>query len=316
MFDDVSFKMTYARSRPSTLVPWIEKHNVPLLTNAIHRWSDATDRFLDMWEYDTPHVIDAGGYNVMADYVTKHGNLSASVTGGDIHTTLRESEPFYPWELEEYHQWLCEHSDEFQWATVMDYACEERFDVLWDYESRIDATFENTVAHFNRLDDDDHPYTVLPVLQGRSVDEYVEFYERCEDHGIPTDAVGLGTVCRLSSEKEIAHVESSVRERTGVDWMHGFGVKVDAFKYNANFESADSQAWVYSPSNGRCVIHEDGSLRDIPMPDNSRERTVESFKNYYSYVTKLQCGESAIGYESPARNQSDEMAVETIVQHT
>jgi len=71
--DDEHFYMTYARSRPNELVPWIEEHGVPLLTNAIHRYSEAKERHLDMWEYDTRHVIDAGGYNVMASWVGTGG---------------------------------------------------------------------------------------------------------------------------------------------------------------------------------------------------------------------------------------------------
>lgn len=309
------FYMTYARSRPNELVPWIEEHDVPLLTNAVHRYSEHTERLLDMWEYDTRHVIDAGGYNVMASYVNQDGSLASSVDSDTISRELSEPIPFYPWTIREYHEWLTKHSDEFAWATVMDYACEERFDVLWDYEDRMEATLEATIEHYNQLDDSGHPYKVLPVLQGRDADEYVWFYEQLEDYGIPTDHVGLGTVCRMSSEKRIVGFEDEIRKRTDVERMHGFGVKIEAFKHGAQFESADSQAWVYKPSNGAAVVDTGSSLREVPMPDHSLERTVESFKQYYGYVTRLQRGFSDVaGRDGPSVEACDEQLREQIIE--
>jgi hypothetical protein len=305
---DEYFYMTYARSRPNELVPWIEDNDVPLLTNAIHRWSDAQGALLDMWEYDTRHVIDAGGYNVMASYVTQNGELRSDVTTGDVAAELSQPLPFYPWTVQQYHDWLCEHSDEFAWATVMDYACEERFDKLWSYEDRMDATLDATIQQFDLLDDAGNSYKLLPVLQGRDADEYVSFYEDLVDHGIPTSHLGLGTVCRMSSEKKIVEFEQEIRERTGVDRLHGFGVKIEAFKHGATFESADSQAWVYGPSNGRCSLDAGSKLYEVDMPDHSLERTVESFKNYYSYVTRLQQGTSQIDHSVFDSLPDDELA--------
>jgi hypothetical protein len=278
-------------------VPWVEEHSVPLLTNAIHRWSENTERFLDMWEYDTPHVIDAGGYNVMASYVTQGGDLRSDVDRRDVAEELSTETPFYPYSIDEYHQFLCEHSDEFEWATAMDYACEDRFNRLWNYEDRMEATLDTIVRQYNKVEDDGHPYKLLPVLQGRNVEDYVWFYDRLNELGIPTDHVGLGTVCRLSSETRIVDLEQRIRQRTGVRRLHGFGVKIEAFKHGATFDSADSQAWVWNASNGEMVLDFGDRLRSVPVPNCSKTRTVESFKNYYSYVTRLQQGESDVKYE-------------------
>lgn len=309
------FYMTYARSRPNELIPWIEANDVPLLTNAIHRYSENTERLLPMWEYDTRHVIDAGGYNVMASYVTQGGDLRASVNVDDVSSELSKPMPFYPWTIDEYHEWLKGHADEFVWATCMDYACEERFDELWHYEDRRQATLDATIRQYNMLEDDGHPYKLLPVLQGRDPDEYIDFYEQLEAHGIPTDHLGLGTVCRMSSEKRIVDFEETIRERTDVERLHGFGVKIEAFKHGGGFESADSQAWVYGPSNGRVTVDEETRLRGVEMPNHSLERTTESFKHYYAYVTRLQQGEAAVEYDgSVSIGMSDEEIRETVVE--
>lgn len=301
------FYMTYARSRPNEIVPWMEANDVPVLTNAVHRWSDRTERLLDMWEYDTRHVIDAGGYNVMSDYVTRGGELA--VDESILGEQLDSDTPFYPWSLSEYDAWLSAHSDEFEWATVMDYACEQRFDSLWGASERRTATLDNTIRQFNR----DPDYTLLPVLQGRCVNEWVNFYDQLCDYGIPTDHVGLGTVCRLSSQERIADVEKAIRAQTGIDRLHGFGVKIDAFRHGATFDSADSQAWVYEASNGKVVIDEGDRMRRLEL-DDPMTRTFESFKNYYSYVTRVQTGQSRVDYDPPVTpTMSDSEAREALV---
>lgn len=259
----MTFYMTYARSRPDDIVPYAERHGIGLMTNAAHRWSENTDRFLDLWDYSCPHIVDSGGYNVQSNF------------GG------------YPWTVEEYHRWLDIQSDRFDWAACMDLACERRFDHLYIHmpvKERIFKTVENAIQHFNY----DPEYKLLPVLQGWSVDEYVFCYDLMVDHGIPVEHVGLGTVCRISSSKEIVKTENAIREQCSkVERIHGFGVKINAFKLGATFDSADSQAWVYKPSNKAVVYDRWDHLEEVPMPDDSHTRTVESFKHYYSYASRL-----------------------------
>lgn len=304
----MSFYMTYARSRPD-YIPKIasgekdiriedgdlklvdaDHDGMPLLTNAMHRWSDAQEAFLDPWVYDTKRSIDSGGYNVQARYVGADGDLKDEIRNNDIEAELRTDAPFFPWTVEEYHNWLAEHRDHFQWAAVMDYACEERFNTLWPYEDRIDFTVENTIRHFDLLGGE---YEILPVLQGRSADDYVECYDRLRERGIPVEKVGLGTVCRLSSTQEIVKLEAELRRRRDFEHIHGFGVKRDSYSRGAGFESADSQAWVWDASHGKEVVLRDGSLTSRKCDDSLR-RTVVSFREYYRYVQKLRTGKTPL----------------------
>lgn len=256
---DTEFYMTYARSRPKEIVPYAEKHSVPLMTNAAHRWSDAKNRFNNLWKYNTNHIVDSGGYNVQRNY-------------GE-----------YPWSVEEYHEWLSQQ--EFKWAAIMDYACEERFDELHTVDTRVDKTIDNAVEHFNQ----DPDYELLPVLQGRDIDTYVECYDRMKEYGIPMKKVGLGTVCRISSSHEIIDTEKKIRDRCkDIEFIHGFGVKIEAFRMGATFDSADSQAWVYAASNGTAYLYNnDYKLTQIDMDSDSKTRTIQSFKAYYEYVRDL-----------------------------
>lgn len=319
------FYMTYARSRPDW-IPAIasgeydirlvngelelidaDHDGMPLLTNAMHRWSEAQSAFLDPFEYDTRRVLDSGGYNVQARFVDRDGNLCEEFSRADIRTELDTSVPFFPWSVEEYHGWLCEHADSFAWAAVMDYACEDRFNTLWDYEDRVEATIENTVRHFEHHDGE---YELLPVLQGRSADDYVECYDRLRERGIPVRKVGLGTVCRLSSSQKIVELEAELRRRREFDHIHGFGVKRDSYRRGAGFESADSQAWVWDASHGKEMVLRDGSLISRKC-DESLRRTVVSFREYYRYVQSLRTGETPL---SPL--QDDSRAVQsTLSEH-
>jgi hypothetical protein len=296
------FYMCYTRSFPNEIIPLAEgraelKFNGsdypeyielngpapgtkrPLLTNATLRWSDKTHQFNQMWEYDTPRVVDAGGYNVQAEYADQWGNIKQSPI-----ETLGEDTPFYPWSIEEYHRWLKEYSDRFLWASAMDYACEERYDSLWSVDRRIEETIENTIEQYEMLDGE---YNLLPVLQGRSLDDYLYCYDRFEEAGIPLDAVGLGTVCRISSSNEIIELEKDLRAARDFDYIHGFGVKVSAFRMGATFDSADSQAWVWSASKGEIYRDRGDKLEKVSMSDSSKWRTVGSFHQYHQYAQRL-----------------------------
>lgn len=298
------FYMTYNRQSPVyKLEPWINENDVPIMTNAASCWSNRTNQFNSMATYDGGLAIDSGGYNNQADYVDRSGDLK--VESDRVAEERETPAPFYDWTVEEYHEWLSQNSDKFEKAFVMDYACEERFDTLWSVDSRVDATVANTIRHFELEPD----YNLIPVLQGRSVDEYVQCYKKLMEAGIPTEEVGLGTVCRLSSSREIVRVEDEIRERTGVERIHGFGVKIDAYRMGASFETADSHAWVYDPSNGRVrTIHRDDSGElsiDRTQYEEYSERKFHSFKTYYAYVTSIIDGESAVSVDGLIQRQRE-----------
>lgn len=285
---DRQFYMGYTyRHGKEQITDFAERYGAGFLTNAHGRWSERTERFNELWTYDCPNVLDSGGYNVMSQHVDRWGNCTSDES--TVETELDKQSPFYPWTIEEYHDWLHEEGDTLDWAAAMDYACEERFDVLWSVEDRVQATIENTIRQHELRERDDSDYNFLPVLQGRTVDDYVRCAEIYENAGIDISYVGLGTVCRLSSEKKIVDIEKEVRERTNVEQMHGFGVKIDAYKFGADFETADSQAWIYNASYQNLTVlkeNDDGSYSIAPHEDHNtdKERKVHGFKAYYAYV--------------------------------
>lgn len=267
-----TFYMMYNRKYPDHTIPFIENNDVPILTNAKNRWSTAYEDFLPMWKYDTEHVVDAGGFSILQT----HGE--------------------YPWSVREYHRWLQDHAEEIEWATVMDFACEEVLSDIGTVEERMDMTIENTVEHarFSKR------YQMLPVLQGITADQYVESYERLEDRGVDVSHVGLGSVCRRSSSTEIREIVTEVRRRCDIDRLHGFGAKLNAIRMGVNFDSMDSAAWSEYPQNGKVFRPNivDGEYvggEKVDLGDGEPAKSAcMSFETYYAQATYRIFGEPAV----------------------
>ena len=259
---ETRFYMTYARDSPLDIIDYAEKHQVPLMTSAMNRYSTAYGRFMEMDPYKTPRVVDSGGFTAME----QHGD--------------------YPWTVKEYHNWLQQNTDKFEWAAVMDLACEELFDDLLTKKERMEKTIENTVEHFSY----DRDYELIPVLQGRTVDDWVWSYEQLVKHGVPVENVGLGTVCRVSSSFRLVEIEKKLRERCPkIDKIHGFGVKMTAFSCGVSFESADSYAWSYPANFGRLWgMDKGGRLQQREASHlSTTTRRWACFRNYYDVVSRL-----------------------------
>lgn len=85
----------------------------------------------------------------------------------------------------------------------------------------------------------------LPVVQGYTVDEYlehVELYARAGVHLATHQLVGVGSVCRRNRDNDIGEVLSALWCR-GLR-LHGFGVKAEGLrKWGYVLRSTDSEAW-------------------------------------------------------------------------
>lgn len=101
-----------------------------------------------------------------------------------------------------------------------------------------------TVENFIRLQGLCVPQ-VIPVLQGFTMDEYLDCYDLYERSGVDLtqyDTVGVGSVCRRQGDPEIAAIFKLLSEM-GVS-CHGFGVKTSGLTLAVDYlKSADSLAW-------------------------------------------------------------------------
>lgn len=262
--DEPTFYMTVGSNRKQ-IKGMVEDGSIPVMRNVMQfRNNDETlvDRSIDAARY----VLDSGGYTAMDRF------------GGD-----------FPWTVAEYHEWAqaMYARKPFDWIAVMDLACEPAFDDVISVEERITRTIENTVA----LLDHDPEYPVLPVLQGRTVDQWLDCYDRLRERGINPDYAGIGTLCRQTSGRDIRDIARAIRTRTDIKAFHGFGVKATAFKHGAKFETADSQAWSWPVKYGIKLTldnNEPPRLHREKYDDDAENVHGESFKSYYTHAHRLQ----------------------------
>ena len=167
--------------------------------------------------------IDSGGYSLMQSNDGEHGPI------GPYVDYLRRHEP--------------------ELYALRDYPCEP--DLLDDLgrtvEDHQQRTTEEAIRTLESVGDiDSQPVT---VIQGWTADDYLSHIDTLEDHGIPLDTVGIGSVCRRNAEGDIRSVIAAVRDRLPDAQIHAFGVKTSlftAFPETVNMlDSADSLAYEY-----------------------------------------------------------------------
>jgi len=173
----------------------------------------------------------------------------------------------YPWSLEDYLSLIWHYKPDY--VATMDYPCEpeinrriylgssEQSKALETNKERIRATVDNATWLLEQ--DVPAPTTVVPVIQGYTLEEYLSCIDLYERRGVfdIVDYVAIGSMCRRGAEKEI---ERLVVALTDYVWsthsdvrFHLFGLKLSALKRKAIFDrthSVDSAAWSLNPGRG------------------------------------------------------------------
>lgn len=96
------------------------------------------------------------------------------------------------------------------------------------------------------------PTYILPVLQGRTIGDYIRHIKMYEELGyLPHGAwVGVGSVCKRNAEvTSIWMVLSEILDYRPDLKLHGFGVKTTSlqeWRINELLHTADSMAWSYA----------------------------------------------------------------------
>jgi hypothetical protein len=72
-----------------------------------------------------------------------------------------------------------------------------------------------------------------------------------ENEGLITEVMGVGSICRRNSEREILNIAREIKERIPQVKLHGFGVKTSLLKYPYGkqtvslFDSIDTASLYY-----------------------------------------------------------------------
>lgn len=123
---------------------------------------------------------------------------------------------------------------------------------------------ELTIANFKllrtlwpELSDSECPF--MPVLQGWDPDDYLRCADMYDAAGVRLEdypVVGLGSVCRRNSPRELLRVLDSVIPRL-TPWLalHGFGMKATGLELAGHLmTTADSMAWSDKARKERIVL--------------------------------------------------------------
>jgi len=144
--------------------------------------------------------------------------------------------------LEEYANIISLHKPPIAWT--YDYPCEPSIREKYCYTSSRaqDMTNDNTAI----LRDFYGLKNVMSVVQGWTLDDYLENIDKIKGAGLLTERLGIGSICRRGQTKEIVRIIKAVRKNTpGWVKLHGFGIKTSILKTQARFllDSVDSSAW-------------------------------------------------------------------------
>jgi hypothetical protein len=97
---------------------------------------------------------------------------------------------------------------------------------------------------------------LMPVLQGYSLESYLNHIDQYGDRLTPGLHVGIGSICKRNVNiQEIEAIITAIKERRPDLRLHGFGIKTSSLSSALvldNLDSADSMAWSFSARlNGR-----------------------------------------------------------------
>jgi len=146
------------------------------------------------------------------------------------------------------------HADVF---ALRDYPCEPT--ILRKWHRTVAEHIEMTVEHHIKLLEQcaDVEAKPIPVIQGWKVEDYLDCIDRFRDQGLLSDYMGIGSICRRGSQKQIRRIVTVIRGELGDVKLHGFGISLNALRYKDVWDSlysADSGAWDFA-SRWKCLRH-------------------------------------------------------------
>jgi hypothetical protein len=176
----------------------------------------------------TPWMQDSGGYK----HLEKHGTwtLSPYKYAAD---TRRNYDEIGLMDVCAIQDWMCE--DEILASTGLTVA---------DHQLKTLASFLNLMSLDAEL-----PW--MPIIQGRTLDDYLRCIDLYEQAGVDltlAPVVGIGSVCRLQRTDEAARIIETIWAM-GIR-LHGFGFKVTGLRrVSHQLYSSDSTAWSFNAVN-------------------------------------------------------------------
>ena len=205
---------------------WLKTSTVPLFIS--HRRLSGRKN-LSIYKTNIRWCVDSGGFTEL----NLHGRWT---------TTPKE----YVNSVERY----MEHIGNIDWVAPQDAMCEP-----WILEKSRDwlggtvqAHQVYTVENYLELAGLAPHVPFIPTLQGWEMDDYLCHIEMYNSYGVDLrqfQTVGLGSVCRRESTKQIGEIVKNLHQK-GLN-LHGFGMKTGGVaKFGKFLTSSDSMAWSFA----------------------------------------------------------------------
>lgn len=173
----------------------------------------------------TPWMLDSGAYQ----HLTEHGQWKTSPYAY-AKAARRYYDEIGKMDMCAIQDWMTE--DEVMRKTGL---------TVYDHQIKTIASYLNLLTL-----DEDLPW--FPVIQGRTMDDFLRHIDLYDQAGIDLTletVVGIGSVCRLQRTRQAARIIERIWQM-GIR-LHGFGLKITGLRNVADLlYSSDSMAWSYN----------------------------------------------------------------------
>jgi hypothetical protein len=150
----------------------------------------------------------------------------------------------FPFSYDEYTTWLKTFGPQLSWAACWDYPCEPE---IAPNDAVVLQRQKRAVTHATALLGYAAPWSWVPVLQGRTTEQYVTHARMYRDAGAVRPYMGIGSLCRRTSINDISSIIDAVTKELPTTVFHLFGVKTQIFRKTdalpSSVASADTGAW-------------------------------------------------------------------------
>jgi hypothetical protein len=183
-----------------------------------------------------PWILDSGGFS----FLKKYGKYPMSEAEYFKHALLLN--PYLIVSMD----WMCEPTIIKKTGLSVKKHIENTVFSLWTILNHVEKAHpkEKNGASFNS------PFFssdfILGVIQGWSIEDYLFCIDLLREQGLILPYMGVGTLCRRNSEKQIIRILRHIKRELPDVKLHGFGVKTSVLRYPEAREllySVDSAAW-------------------------------------------------------------------------
>jgi hypothetical protein len=192
-------------------------------------------------------LIDSAGFTELSD----HGKYTFEIE--EYLNCIRRFDPDYFVNMD----WMCEPS-----------VLQKTGKNIWYH---INSTIGNYYNMIQQMTEDEIK-KCIPVIQGWKIQEYLYCIERYEKNGLIAPYMGVGSICRRGSAREIAKILSIIKGELPNTKLHGFGVKKSVIDLlpDGILHSIDTAAYMFAKKhNGRWVTSANGI--DLALEEMQRE---------------------------------------------